>query len=98
MPAPKLSKQAALPRGATVGPPHMPRLYGAKKRKEYLPWSHAEERLVHSRNYWIYTSRPDSRPHSIPLWGLRVERALYLGTARETRKSRNLMENPPVSV
>src|SRR5260370_3263151 len=76
----------------------MPRLYGAKKRKEYLPWSQAEERLVRSRNYWICTSRPDGRPHSIPLWGMWVEGALYFGTARATRKSRNLVQNPAVSV
>ncbi len=96
--APKLSRQSAQPQGATVGPPRMPRLYGAKKRKEYLPWSHAEERLVRSRNYWICTSRPDGRPHSIPLWGMWVEGALYFGTARTTRKSRNLTQNPAVSV
>src|SRR2546427_10515105 len=98
MPAPKLSKQSAQPQEAVVGPPHMPKLYGARKRKEYLPWGHAEERLGRSRNYWICTSRPDGRPHSIPLWGMWVEGALYFGTARATRKSRNLLQNPPVSV
>jgi hypothetical protein len=29
-----------------VGPPHMPALYRMKSRKEYLPWSHARERLT----------------------------------------------------
>lgn len=98
MAAPQSQKQSTLPAGATVGPPLMPKLYGLKKRKEYLPWSHAEERLVRSRNYWICTSRPDGRPHSIPLWGMWVEGALYFGTARATRKSRNLVQNPAVSV
>ncbi len=96
MPTPKQSSQA---KGAAVGPPHMPELYGGgKKRTEYLPWSHAEERLVRSRNYWICTARPDGRPHSIPVWGMWVDGALYFGTARSTCKARNLLHNPAVSV
>ncbi|HYL10865.1 MAG TPA: pyridoxamine 5'-phosphate oxidase family protein [Candidatus Acidoferrales bacterium] len=98
MPTPQPQKQAMQPRGAIVGPPHMPKLYGPRKRKEYLPWSHAEERLARSRNYWICTSRPDGRPHSIPLWGIWIEGALYFGTARSTRKAHNLEHNPAVSV
>jgi hypothetical protein len=81
-----------------VGPPRMPALYGMKPRKEYLPWSHARERLTGSRNYWICTVRPDGRPHSIPVWGFWLDDALYFGTARATRKARNLARNPALSV
>src|SRR5436190_10842025 len=81
-----------------VGLPHVPDLYGLKPRKEYLPWSHAEERLVRSRNYWICTARPDGRPHSIPVWGFWHEGALYFGTHRDTRKAKNIARNPNVSV
>jgi pyridoxamine 5'-phosphate oxidase-like protein len=99
MPTPGPAKQCSLPQGATVGPLHMPELYGGRKeRKEYLPWSHAEDRLVRSRSYWICTARPDGRPHSIPVWGMWIEGALYFGTARSTRKARNLLHNPAVSV
>ncbi|HMH02199.1 MAG TPA: pyridoxamine 5'-phosphate oxidase family protein [Terriglobales bacterium] len=82
----------------SVGPPHVPALYGIKPRKEYLPWSHAQERLEGSRNYWICTVRPDGRPHSIPVWGFWIDDALYFGTAQTTRKARNLSHNPAVSV
>lgn len=81
-----------------VGPPHVPELYGIKPRKRYLPWSHAEQRLAGSRNYWICTTRPDGRPHSIPVWGFWIEGALYFGTARSSRKARNLAHNSAVSV
>lgn len=82
----------------SVGAPHMPELYGIKPRKQYLPWSHAEERLARSRNYWICTARPDGRPHSIPVWGFWLDGALYFGTARTARKARNLAHSPQVSI
>ena len=81
-----------------VGPPRMPALYRMKPRKEYLPWSHARERLTGSRNYWICTVRPDGRPHSIPVWGFWLDDAPYFGTAQTTQKARNLAHNPAVSV
>jgi len=78
--------------------PHVPELYGLKPRKQYLLWSHAEERLERSRNYWICTARSDGRPHSIPVWGFWIDGALYFGTARSSRKARNLEHNAAVSV
>ena len=86
------------PPNATVSVPHMPAMYGAKKRDTFLPWNHVEERLVHSRNYWICTSRRDSRPHSAPVWGFWHEGALYFGTHRETLKAKNIRHSPHVSV
>ena len=86
------------PPNATVSVPHMPAMYGGKKRDTFLPWSHVEERLVRSRNYWICTSRRDSRPHSAPVWGFWHEGALYFGTHRDTRKAKNIQHNPSVSV
>src|SRR5689334_17289007 len=81
-----------------VGLPQVPALYGLQPRNEYLPWRHAEERLARSRNYWICTSRPDGRPHSIPVWGFWIDGALYFGTASASRKAKNLAKNPAVSV
>jgi len=73
-------------------------MYGLKPRKRYLPYSHAEERLAKSRNYWICTARPDGRPHSIPVWGFWIDGAIYFGTARSSRKALNLAHNPAVSI
>jgi hypothetical protein len=96
------SKSAAIqhpePEFLNVGLPHVPALYGLKPRKKYLPWSHAEERLTRSRNYWICTARPDGRPHSIPVWGFWAGGAFYFGTGRSSRKGKNLAHNSAVSV
>lgn len=81
-----------------VGLPYMPAMYIGKKRKGFLPWSHAETRLIRSRSYWVCTTRPDGRPHSIPVWGMWVDGAFYFGTARETRKAKNISVNPALSV
>jgi general stress protein 26 len=99
--APKKSppkKTSADPAGCNVGLPHVPSMYGLKPRMQYLPFSHAEARLTNSRNYWICTARPDGRPHSIPVWGFWVDGALFFGTARASRKARNLAQNPAVSI
>jgi len=95
--APK-KKKPGDPIGCRVGLPDVPPLYGLKVRKQYLPFSHAEERLTRSRNYWICTTRPDGRPHSIPVWGFWMDGAVYFGTARSSRKARNLAHNAAVSI
>jgi general stress protein 26 len=94
----KTRKKSADPAGCRVGLPKVPPTYGLKPRKQYLPFSHAEERLSKSRNYWICTTRPDGRPHSIPVWGFWLDGTFYFGTARASRKARNLAHNPAISV
>jgi hypothetical protein len=82
----------------SVGLPRVPSLYGLKPRKDYLPWNHAEARLERSRNYWICTTRPDGRPHAMPVWGIWLGGVLYFSTARASRKALNLARKPSVSV
>lgn len=99
--APKRSapkKQSPDPPGCHAGLPHIPADYGLKPRKQYLPFSHAEQRLAKSRNYWICTTRPNGRPHSIPVWGFWIDGALYFGTGRASRKARNLAHNAALSI
>jgi nitroimidazol reductase NimA-like FMN-containing flavoprotein (pyridoxamine 5'-phosphate oxidase superfamily) len=106
MPKAKVSKKSASPKKPdspltkiiATGLPHVPPMYRLKAREKYLPFSHAEARLEKSRNYWICTARPDGRPHSIPVWGFWIDGALYFGTARDSRKSRNLAHHPAVSI
>jgi hypothetical protein len=92
------SKQPPTPPNCTVSLPQVPPLYGMKSPHQFLPFTHAEERLAKSRNYWICTTRPDGRPHSIPVWGFWIDITLYFGTGRTTRKARNLAHNPALSV
>jgi len=91
-------RAAAQPANADVGLPHMPATYFGKNRTGFLPWAHAEERLTRSRNYWICTARRDGRAHSAPVWGVWHDGALYFGTHRESRKSKNIAAARHVSV
>jgi nitroimidazol reductase NimA-like FMN-containing flavoprotein (pyridoxamine 5'-phosphate oxidase superfamily) len=63
-----------------------------------LPWSWATERLEQARNYWVATTRPDRRPHSMPVWGVWLEGAFFFGSGRNSAKTRNLAANPAIVV
>ena len=75
--------------------PYMPG-YGiqdASAGKGLLPWAWATERLIRARNYWVATTRPDGRPHAMPVWGVWLEDRFFFSSAVESRKARNLAEN-----
>ena len=59
-----------------------------------LPWSWAVERLQRSRDYWVATTRPDGRPHVMPVWGIWTEDSLLFSSSRHARKARNLADDP----
>jgi len=65
---------------------------------DLLPWSWAEERLVAARNYWICTTRPDGRPHAMPVWGLWLDGRLWFSSGAATQKARNLAASAAVVV
>ncbi|HXH84995.1 MAG TPA: pyridoxamine 5'-phosphate oxidase family protein, partial [Candidatus Tectomicrobia bacterium] len=78
--------------------PHMPG-YGLPETTEgLLPWRWAEVRLIRAHNYWVGTTRPDGRPHAMPVWGVWVGGAFYFGTGHRSRKARNLAANPAMVV
>ena len=73
--------------------------YGISESAEgMLPWSWDMERLQNSRNYWVASTRPDGRPHLMPVWAVWSGEALYFSTARTSTKARNLFGNPRCSV
>jgi len=73
--------------------------YGIKKDGDgMLPWSDVTARLQKSRNYWVATTRPDGRPHVMPVWGVWHGGAVIFGTDRNSRKGRNLQANPQATV
>jgi PPOX class probable F420-dependent enzyme len=79
--------------------PSFPSLYGIHEDAEgLLDWSWATERLERARNYWVSTTRPDGRPHAMPVWGLWHEDAFYFSSAPSSRKARNLVANSAVVV
>jgi general stress protein 26 len=63
-----------------------------------LPWSWAAERLEQARNYWVSTTRPDGRPHAMPVWGIWLDGAFFFGSGRRSAKTRNLAANPAIVV
>jgi nitroimidazol reductase NimA-like FMN-containing flavoprotein (pyridoxamine 5'-phosphate oxidase superfamily) len=67
-------------------------------KKGMLPWSHVVERMNEAQNYWICTVSPDGHPHATPVWGLWVNDRLYFGGSPQTKRHRNLAENPAVCV
>ncbi len=76
--------------------PHMPG-YGvlpADQGTGLLPWSWARQRLTDSHDYWLSTVRPDGRPHTMPVWAVWLDDALWFSSSRQSRKARNLAARP----
>jgi len=65
-----------------------------RSTKGLLAWTWAERRLTQSHNYWLTTTRPDGRPHTMIVWGAWVDGCLYFSTGAQSRKARNLAVNP----
>ncbi|HLZ68902.1 MAG TPA: pyridoxamine 5'-phosphate oxidase family protein [Dehalococcoidia bacterium] len=79
--------------------PGIPQSYGIQSGEEgMLPWAWARRRLEVAQNYWICSTRPDGRPHAMPVWGVWVDDVLLFGTGRDTRKARNIAANPHVAM
>ncbi len=79
----------------------MPAGYGLLDPSEgvgLLPWTTVAQALTESRNYWLATTRPDGRPHCVPVWGVWADGALYFGSDPRSRKGRNLQADPRVCV
>lgn len=54
-----------------VGRPIMPAGYGISAESDgRLDWAWLDSRLETARNYWVASTRPDGRPHVMPVWGV----------------------------
>jgi nitroimidazol reductase NimA-like FMN-containing flavoprotein (pyridoxamine 5'-phosphate oxidase superfamily) len=77
----------------------MPEGYGVPDSEEgVLDWSWAVERLEPALNYWFATTRPDGRPHAMPAWAVWLDGTLFFEGSPQTRRARNIAENPAVVV
>jgi hypothetical protein len=77
--------------------------YGVPETEDgMLTWDWAVERLERARNYWVATTRPDGRPHAMPVWGIWLadafDGAFFFGSGRNSAKTRNLAANPAIVV
>ncbi len=91
-------RQAGQEAGPTASRPHMPGYGVPKDKKGLLPWSHVTDHMVEAQNYWVCTVSPDGRPHATPVWGLWLDDRLYFGGSPQTRRNRNLAQNPAVCI
>src|SRR5260370_7898007 len=80
-----------------VSRPYMPGygIVGAEHGTGLLHWSWAAERLTAARNYWVVSTWPDGRPHTMPVWGAWDDSTLWFTSATGSRKARNLRPAPP---
>ncbi|MGO9160843.1 MAG: pyridoxamine 5'-phosphate oxidase family protein [Streptosporangiaceae bacterium] len=69
-------------------------IQGPDEGSGLLPWSWAAERLSAARHYWVVSVWPDGRPHSMPVWGMWDDSALWFTTGTASRKARNLRADP----
>jgi hypothetical protein len=87
-----------MPGSPTPRRPLIPAGYGqadpATSPETKLPWAVVEEWLVNARTYWLTTTRPDGRPHAVPVWGVWRDGGLCFSTGAETATARNIAANP----
>jgi F420H(2)-dependent biliverdin reductase len=57
-----------------------------------------QERLSASRNIWFATVRASGAPHLIPIWFVAHDGHIYICTAPDSVKVRNLRRNPRVAL
>lgn len=89
------------PKNARRTRPDIEKSYGIPEDEAgMLSWDAVEARLsdINTKNYWVCTVTPEQRPHSVPVWGVWVEGTLYHGGGTQTRRHKNLVNNPLVSV
>jgi hypothetical protein len=89
-------KKKSPPRGPKSSRIHAPGYGFPETTKGLLPWTWAEQRLKKSHNYWISTVTPSKppKPHSMVIWGLWQDGYFIFSTGSQSRKARNLAENP----
>lgn len=63
-----------------------------------VSWPQVAARLAAARSYWLCTTLPSGAPHAAPVWGVVLNRTLYLYSERRTVKARNLAGDPRVIV
>jgi PPOX class probable F420-dependent enzyme len=56
----------------------------------HLEWGAVDLRMRVGRSLILATTRPDGRPHAMPVWFVWLDRRLYFITSRSTGKARNL--------
>ena len=56
----------------------------------HIPWTWVDRQLRALRSIWVSSTRPDGRPHAVPVWFTWDGRTLYFATHESSQKARNL--------
>jgi F420H(2)-dependent biliverdin reductase len=56
------------------------------------------ERFSTEANVWLATTRPDGRPHLVPIWFVWVHQRVWIATDAKSVKVRNITAHPFASV
>jgi hypothetical protein len=56
-----------------------------------------DDRLITERNIWLATTRPNGKPHLVPIWFVWSAARAYICTPADSVKARNLAANPRAS-
>jgi hypothetical protein len=64
----------------------------------YVDWSWVVAQLTDSKTYWLWSVRPDGRPHVVPRWAVYVDGKIYYDGSPQTRHAQNIESNSNVSV
>jgi hypothetical protein len=70
----------------------LPKAYGSPSK--LLTWGPVDDLLTAAPRYWLATTRPDGRPHSVPVDGIWSGTALFFGGDEATVHIRNLRADP----
>ena len=68
------------------------------RTRGFIPWSKIENWLKAFRSIWVSSTRPDGRPHAVPVWYIWEGGGLYFISGRSLQKSRNIADQPWVVV
>lgn len=68
------------------------------RTRGFIPWSKIDNCLRAFRSIWVSTTRPDGRPHAVPVWYTWDGSNVYFISARHLQKSKNLARQPWIVV
>lgn len=60
----------------------------------FIPWRKVDLQLSSLRSIWISTTRPDGRPHTMPVWFCWDGLHIYFVTGKDTQKAKNIAHQP----
>jgi len=65
---------------------------------DHMPLPDVLARFGAERSWWVATTRPDGRPHVMPVWGLYLDDRLIFSTDPKSVKANNLAANTAIAV